>query len=297
MERKFLVFEAGGRAGLSAELFFLARRKKDDGAKLVMADMDAYFRKCPAAPGVVRLGEDKALEMIASDPSSLSVFPADELARQDKKAVFDLASKNPFTAVEPWFFHKHEMNLRLTEITKGCRVRIPETFYLDDVFMRPDTMSAGSNGVAPLRNTCITRRIDIAREYVVDIDWTLDNPRIFAREVRIKNGYDKYLRFVPQGSSFALACEEFVRAIRASEPLLATGVFHIQLIENAEGEIYFVEYSKRISGTSSVNLFRGYNPFDSFAGVETSVRLGGAVREDEWYRFEDLMLNLHTAIQ
>ena len=83
-----------------------------------------------------------------------------------------------------------------------------------------------------------------------------------------------------------------MRAIRASVPLLVTGIFHIQLIENPAGEIYFVEYSKRISGTSIVNLFRGYNPFDSFAGVETPRFKGGFAEENVWYRYEDFIMNL-----
>ena len=142
---KYLVFEAGGRAGLSAELFFINRVSKDNGDSLVLADMDGTYRLCPCPDGVSRVGEDEALAMIASDASGCTVFPADELARQSKPAVFDLASRNPMVAVERWFYNKRCMNERLAAATEGCRIRIPETFSLDDVFMRPNTMSAGSH--------------------------------------------------------------------------------------------------------------------------------------------------------
>ena len=289
---RYLVFEAGGRAGLSAELFFVNRVRKDDGSSLVLADMDTTYIQCPCPAGVSRVAEAEALSLIASDSAGCTVFPADELARQSKPAVFDLASRNPMVAVEQWFFNKRMMNERLAAATEGCAINIPETFSLDDVFMRPNTMSAGSHGVGRLENTCITRRVEIAHEYVVDVNWTAAEPVIYAREVRIKNGYDKYLQFLGSGSKVARAVDEFVRAIRASVPLLVTGIFHIQLIENPAGEIYFVEYSKRISGTSIVNLFRGYNPFDAFAGVETPRFNGGFAKENVWYRYEDFIMNL-----
>ena len=62
---RYLVFEAGGRAGLSAELFFINRVSKDNGDRLVMADMDGTYRLCPSPDGVSRVSEDEALSMIA----------------------------------------------------------------------------------------------------------------------------------------------------------------------------------------------------------------------------------------
>ena len=41
----YLVFEAGGRAGLSAELFFVNRSNPADGSRLVLADMDPFYRQ------------------------------------------------------------------------------------------------------------------------------------------------------------------------------------------------------------------------------------------------------------
>lgn len=289
---KYLVFEAGGRAGLSAELFFINRMSADDGDSLVLADMDGTYCLCPGPDGISRVSEAEALAMITGDSSGCTVFPADELARQSKPAVFDLASRNPMVAVEHWFYDKRCMNERLAAATGGCTIKIPETFSLDDVFMRPNTMSAGSHGVGRLENTCITRRVEIAHEYVVDVDGTSDKPRIYAREVRIKNGYDKYLKFLGRQGRVATAVEEFVHAAGASFPMLTKGIFHIQLIEDPAGDIYFVEYSKRISGTSIINLFRGYNPFDALAGVDTPVPEGGFAKEEVWYRYEDFILNL-----
>ena len=71
----YLVFEAGGRAGLSAELFFVNRVNKDDGNSLVLADMDTTYPLCPAPAGVIRVSEAEALAMIARDASGCTVSP------------------------------------------------------------------------------------------------------------------------------------------------------------------------------------------------------------------------------
>ena len=42
------------------------------------------------------------------------------------------------------------------------------------------------------------------------------------------------------------------------------------------------------------DLFRGYNPFDAFAGERTPVCSGSFAREGVWYRYEDFILNLNS---
>ena len=286
---RYLVFEAGGRAGLSAELFFRSRREPSADDTLLLADMDPTYFQCPSPKGVRRLDEREVLALIAEDSSDMVVFPADELARQGKESVFNLCRNNPFTAVDKWFFDKKKMNENLSVATKGCAIAIPQTFELSDVFMRPDTMSAGSHGVGRLSNICITQYVEIEHEYVVDVDFTSNMPVVYPREVKIKNGYDRYLKFLPRDGKVGGAVQEFVLALRAAYPMMVTGIFHIQLIENKEGKLFFVEYSKRISGTSIVNLQRGYNPFDSFAGLGPAPASPQCAPEGTWFRYEDMM--------
>lgn len=287
---RYLVFEAGGRAGLSAELFFRSRTlRSTDGDTLLLADMDGTYVRCPAAAGTRRLPEGEVLSLMEEDSSDMVVFPADELARQGKEPVFELSRRNPYSAVEKWFFDKKVTNERVDLATRECRIEVPQTFQLSDVFMRPDTMSAGSHGVGRLSNICITRYVQIEREYVVDVDFTGNEPVVYPREVKIKNGYDRYLRFLPQEGPVGAAVVEFVLALRESYPLMVRGIFHIQLIEDAEGRIFFVEYSKRISGTSIVNLQRGYNPFDSFAGLGPGPVDRDCAEQGTWYRYEDML--------
>ena len=293
---RYMVFEAGGRAALSAELFFLHRANRGDGDSLLLADMDPLYREVPASDGaVVRMTEADAIALLADQEASRDVliFPADELARQSKRAVQAHASSHPFSAVEPWYFRKRLMNERLADVTSGCTIRIPKTFSTERIFLRPDTMSAGSHGVRGMENTCITELVDVEREYVVDVDWLGDEPAIYPREVRIKHGYDKYIRFLPADGPLGTAVHEFVRAIRAGCAPLTRGIFHLQLIEDRQGHLFFVEYSKRISGTSAVNLVRGFNPFDTLAGAATPVRLD-LFAEGTWYRYEDLLLRMHS---
>lgn len=290
-----MVFEAGGRAGLSTELFFLYRAKRDDGDSLLLADLDPFYRTVQVEDDrVVRMSEADALSLLADQKASrdIMIFPADELARQGKSAVRAHAASDPFSAVEDWFFHKKIMNERLEDFTSGCAIRIPMTFSTESIFIRPDTMSAGCHGVHSMENTCITELVDIEREFVVDVNWLGDEPAIYPRQVKIKNGYDKYFRFLPADGVIGMAVNEFVHAMRKGFALLTSGIFHIQIIENPQGRLFFVEYSKRISGTSFVNLFRGYNPFDSLVGADTPVRRD-LFDEETWYRYEDFVLKMY----
>ena len=63
----YFVFEAGGRAGISAELFFLRRQEAGNGDHLCMADMDKTALLCPSSSEVTRIEESEALEMLVKD--------------------------------------------------------------------------------------------------------------------------------------------------------------------------------------------------------------------------------------
>lgn len=292
---RYLVFEAGGRAAFSAELFFLHRVNCGDGDTLLLADTDPLYREVRAGDSsVIRMTEADALALLANPEASrdILIFPADELTRQGNRAVQAHAASHPISAVEQWYYHKKLMNERLADVTSGCAISIPMTFPTERIFIRPDTMSAGSHGVRGMENTCITELVDIEREYVVDVDWLGNEPAIYPREVKIKHGYDKYIQFLPADGILGTAVNEFVRAMRTGCAPLTSGIFHLQLIEDRRGCLYFIEYSKRISGSSSANLFRGYNPFDSLAGAASTV-CRDLCEEGTWHRYEDFVLKMH----
>ena len=53
---KYIVFEAGSRAGFSAEMFYRAWKKRhpESNVGLIMADSDTTFAQVPAPAGVER---------------------------------------------------------------------------------------------------------------------------------------------------------------------------------------------------------------------------------------------------
>lgn len=90
--RKYIVFEAGSRAGLSAEVFFRAWRKQNGwedgkGDVLYLADADPVYRCVPTqSENIARISEQDAVSLLQHD-KDIVVFPADELTRQLNQVV------------------------------------------------------------------------------------------------------------------------------------------------------------------------------------------------------------------
>ena len=285
----FVVFESGSRAGLSAELFFeFYRKRSSSGDTLFLSDLDEDFSSIEKLfPQVERIHDSKALEMLASGDAV--VFPADEITRQKNENVTRVASLHGFSRVEPWYYNKNSVNRFLMPKTQGCEIQVPPTFDTTQVCVRPNTLSAGSRNVQLLENACVTMKIDIAREFVVDV-LRYDNNSIycFPREVTLKNGYDRFIKLLPLDGRVAHAVKEFVTAVCPTNQGLFSNIFHLQLCEDREGRLFYIEFSKRISGTSCVNIGSGMSPFALIDGAEQ--QLNPAFVDGKWHRFEDFLL-------
>lgn len=282
---KYMIFEAGSRCGFSAEYFF-KKYRKEFGTKdeLIEVDINPYFIELGGDPtnGIKRVSQNEAEKMITND-DSIVVFPADELTRQSNALVRERANRCSFSKVYSFMYDKKIMNEKLNS---NALLYVPKTFSSTDVFLRPNTMSAGSKNVG--RNEfCVTEYIDIVKEYVVDVDYCNDVLDIYPREVALQHGYDKYIRFInPKSKEF----EELHSAVVSF--LLDLGVceykiFHLQLAKDSKGRMCYIESSKRLSGTSVVNALFGFNPFAAINNryIEESVR----AEYDKWYRYEDLL--------
>lgn len=286
--KQFVVFESGSRAGLSAERFFMdyLRRHPQCDDVLLMADADPMFPTIASPhPAVRHISDAEAMRAVESEGAY--IFPADELTRQ--RHAFALTGERArWAQVEPWYYDKQAMNLWLAERAVGTRIRVPQTFDLTSVCLRPNRLSAGTRGVSCHEDLCVTRRIDISREFVVDVLRTDDAIAVYPRQVTIKNGYDRYVRFVSEHGELARAVVEFVQAVCPDNTGIYSGIFHLQLALDTAGELYYIESSKRISGTAMVNLSRGMNPFDIIGGEQPRL-MPPAAGYDKFYRYEDLV--------
>ena len=278
----YVVFEAGSRAGLSAMLFFLHYVKKENtNDVLIMVDSDESFVKSFSGKydRVTVLSEKNWYNYVLQfDPEEIAAFPADELTRQKCVPIAD----EWWNKVRPEFYNKQYVNSQL----EAAGIRVPKTFDVaDHVIVKPNTLSAGSKGISIFDNVCVSERIEIAHEYVIDC---FHNPgvqtEIHARETKLKNGYDKYIRMVPHTDKVY----DFAKHVLVDSPIngMFQGPCHLQVAEDKDGRLYYIEGSKRISGTSLVNLLYGYNPFLSIAGK--SMRLEGTYPYDEWCSFEHM---------
>lgn len=300
--KKYLVFEAGSRAGLSAELFFRAWRKQNgwndsEGDVLYLADTDPVYCLVPSScSNIIRISEQKALDLLMNE-ENIVVFPADELTRQCNYGVMNKVRDDEYANVSELWYDKAHMNNVLSELVSldKCAIRIPLTFGLTDAFIKPNKASAGSKGIELKNGVCVSQAIEIKREYVVDVLCSETTIEAFPREVKLRAGYDKMVRLHSTNSQIAVEVWKFVECVSSKVGLFAPGIFHIQLAEDVNGDLYYIEASRRISGTSIVNLANGFNPFCFINGVEADRLV--SKEYGKWFRYEDFVLDVENVIR
>ncbi len=288
----FVVFESGSRAGLSAELFFESYISATGAQhQLFLSDLDTDFQHIVSRhPQVHLIHDSQAFKML--EAGEAVIFPADELTRQSNSDAYKIAMKRSFSSVLPFFYNKMQMNDYLSHLVTNCVIEIPETFYLSDVCVKPNSKSAGSRNIQFLDNACVMQKIDIDHEFVVDVlRYNDEKMYIFPREVTLKNGYDRFIKLLPLDGVLAEHVAEFVKAACPKNDGMFSDIFHLQLCQDKSGNFYYIEFSKRISGTSCVNIMSGMSPFALIDGKDLQV--SNAMIDGTWRRFEDFLLMMH----
>lgn len=282
---KWVVFEAGSRAGLSAMMFFRHYKKlvpNDD--KLLMVDDDKVFLATNNEKyDSVKLICSKALCL--EHLGNYTVFPADELTRQRGHKS---GAQEWFNCVGQEMYDKRFV----TAMLESRGVSVPKTLMADEVIVKPNSMSAGSRGVMNFDCCCVQQRINIAHEYVVDmfVDPDGEIVQLFPREVKLRAGYDRYIRFLYDNHRVA----EFARRVVHSDALgMFRGPCHIQVVEDESGKLYYIEGSKRISGTSLVNILKGYNPFMLLTDKVDTIK----DHDEDWHSYEELLIKVEELLK
>lgn len=301
--KKYIVFEAGSRAGLSAEIFFRAWQKQNgwengNGDVLYLADSDpTYCSVASQSENIIRISEQEAVNLIQSG-EDVVVFPGDELTRQLNPVVRNAVQDDDYARVSPLWYDKAHVNNVLAELVSidQCKIRIPLTFGLTDAFIKPNKASAGSKGLELKGDVCVSQIIDIRREFVADVLYDGNYVNVFPREVKLRSGYDKMIRLLPPLSRISREVRKFVECVSSQVELFAPGIFHIQLAEDTNGDLFYIEASRRISGTSIVNLANGFNPFCFMNRVKTDV-IVTRFEDGKWFRYEDFVLDIENEIR
>ncbi len=295
----YVVFESGSRAGFSAEMFFRIWKKhhKDNDAKLILSDIDTLFSELPTAHSDIERKKD--WQTIARlSLKNCRIFPGDEMTRQDYQVVRDFVKNDHYASVEQWFYDKSRVNTLLASVVgASCLIKIPKTFELNSVCVKPNTMSAGSRNIEFNDNVCVSEKIDIRHEYVVDVLERNGEFNIFAREVVLRQGYDKFIKLLDEKHKLTSAVRRFLKLVSYKiRATLFKGVFHIQVAEDASGEFYFIEASKRISGSSIVNVYNGFNPFDALEHTTPFICADNPFSYKKWYSFEEMVSRLSLVL-
>lgn len=282
---KWVVFEAGSRAGLSALMFFRHYKKiSDNDDVLALVDDDPFFRSTQPELSCNSV-EVLSPKVLRNDNDDYCVFPADELTRQRGHKS---GAGEWFNCVGGEMYDKRF----ITAMLESRGVSVPKTLMADAVIVKPNSMSAGCKGIVNYDCCCVQQRIDIAYEYVVDmfVDQDGEIVQLFPREVKLRAGYDKYIRFLSDAHRVA----DFARRVVKSDALgMFRGPCHIQVVEDHSGKLYYIEGSKRISGTSMVNLLKGYNPFMLLNG-----EVGAINSFDEgWHTYEELLVKVEEMLK
>lgn len=296
MSKYYVVFEAGSRAGLSAEVFFRAWRKQNgwnegEGDTLILADSDPLAFQIPADTEMIRrVDENDGIDIVTTF-NDIEIFPADEFTRQCNDAVRAKACASSWSKVNECWYDKAYMNCILGEVEEVERypIHIPLTFSFNDVCIKPNSMSAGSKHISLEDGVCVSQAIDIKHEYVVDVFRNEELLYVYPREVQLRAGYDKFIKILEPNGKIGTAVANFIfNADKVIDAFSPSGVFHIQLAEDSNGDLFYIESSRRISGTSLVNLFFGFNPF-SFKNCVSAKVEKNPFKYNQWYRYEDFV--------
>ena len=298
----YIAFEAGSRAGLSTELFFRAWRKQNhwkdgEGDVLVLADSaSSYYQVPTCSKSICRVAERDGIKM-ATRLDGFIIFPADELTRQCNERVRYAAGRSRWSAVHPLWYDKTHVNNVLYEAIYGtwCVIRVPLTFGLSDVCVKPVKASAGSRGIELKSDVCVSQAIAIKHEYVIDVLRSENEIKLFPREVQLRCGYDKMIMLMEPDCQLSQEVRSFIEAA-GSFSLFAPGIFHLQIAEDENGDLFYIESSRRISGTSIVNLYNGFNPFCFMNGVDAQYPIS-KFEYGRWYRYEDFILDIENQIK
>lgn len=295
----YVVFESGSRAGFSAEMFFRIWKNhhKENDAKLILSDIDTLFGELPTThPDVERKNDWQTIARLSLN--GYRVFPGDEMTRQGHQVVRDFVKNDYYASVEQWFYDKSKVNTLLASVAgASCPIKIPKTFDLNKVCVKPNTMSAGSRNIEFNDNACVSEKIEIQHEYVVDVlEWD-GKFNIFAREVILRQGYDKFIKLLNEKHKLTSAVKRFLRLVNQKiKASLFKGIFHIQIAEDVNGVFYFIEASKRISGSSIVNVYNGFNPFDVLENTTPFICADNPFSYNKWYRFEEMVSRLPVVL-
>lgn len=295
----YVVFESGSRAGFSAEMFFRIwkRHHKNNDAKLILTDIDTLFSELPTThPDIERQKDWQAIARLSL--KNYRVFPDDEMTRQDYQVVRDFVKNDYYASVEQWFYDKSRINALLASVVgASCPIKTPKTFDLNSVCVKPNTMSAGSRNIEFYDNVCVSEKIDIQHEYVVDVLEKNGEFNIFAREVVLRQGYDKFIKLLDETHKLTSAIRRFLKLVSSKiKAALFKGIFHIQVAEDTNGNFYFIEASKRISGSSIVNVYNGFNPFDALENTTPFICADNPFSYNKWYRFEEMVSRLSLVL-
>lgn len=243
----YVIFgEAGGAAALSAFRFLEDAGVLDTGVQLIAQDTNPEARAFWATLGALTVASLDELPSHVLDKAQ--AIPCDENLRRSWPEVGCARSSCIFPNATKRDHHAILSERRLTH------VKLPKA--LPRVVVRPVSGSGSKGLIITNPDQLVTEYVAPAREYVIDLDTRtgLVCPRVTHQ---LRHGADTSVTLIninhPQFRRLRDAAWEVAQMLGLS------GLCNVQLIEGMDGELWFVEASPRLSGSSRLNLHIGVN--------------------------------------
>lgn len=141
------------------------------------------------------------------------------------------------------------------------------------------------------------KKINIVKEYVIDAAIVNNLLSCRSREVKLNQGYDKFIKFTPlhEEKFMNLLCELSLKTLGTPLNGLFDGIFHVQIAEDSHGDLWFIEASKRLSGTSLVNLAVGFNPVLNIMGIYDDQKAFSNIADTGvWFSYDYLLSKISS---
>lgn len=264
---RYLVFpEAGGSAALTA---FSLLKPTLQGVQLIAIDRDPAVLSMWRSLGALGVTEASAPELLTQLDGTFDVVPCDEYFRARNPHLPCSKSTGDLSKA-------HDKLWAYRTLTGAGLASVHLPALLPRAVIRP-RHGAGSKGLTLSdASHVVTAYVEHVAEYVVDVDTHagVTAPR---QTHALKNGADTFVTLIgaahPRYPALRLAAWDVMRALGLK------GIGNVQLLEDAEGRLWFVEASARLSGSAWVNTHVGLNLLTG---------------EDARHRFDALPLHVHA---
>jgi len=247
-KRRILLPEAGGDSAYSMMGFLSEQLSRHEMEQIVAVDRD---------PDRLHYWRSRGLRTITEELIALKPYPSDRLLPTSEEFVRKHAFEWRVLGAKHQTFELHDKRVAYERMAKTTgAVLLPP--LLPRAIAR-EVLSAGGRGTTDTKDTLVTAYVP--HRFKVVVDMNPDRNHYLCRKVFNEvHGRDDGALLL------GIASNEYLRVWEAAkevvERLWLSGLCHLQMIEDYDGRLYFIEVAARLSGSSWLFKKVGASPLD-----------------------------------